>query len=98
MRPEGTPSILTRAPALDRALVDLAAYYRDVLVVQLGAAQRVGLVNVDLAEPIGALARTSSPEATLRRIESVLAARVALEANVAPLLAVESMALALSTG
>ncbi|GAC1326340.1 MAG: DNA polymerase III subunit delta' [Mycobacteriales bacterium] len=87
-----------RRDALDRALVDLAAYYRDVLTVQLGAAQQVGLVNVDLAEPIGALARASSPEATLRRIESVLAARVALEANVAPLLAVESMALALSTG
>jgi len=88
----------TRRDALDRALVDLAAYYRDVLVVQLGAAEPVGLVNVDLAEAIGALARTSSPEATLRRIESVLDCRDALEANVAPLLAVESMALALSTG
>ncbi|MDQ6649239.1 MAG: DNA polymerase III subunit delta' [Actinomycetota bacterium] len=88
----------TRRDALDRALVDLAAYYRDVLAVQLGAADRVGLVNVDLAEPIGILARTSAPEATLRRVESVLACREALVANVAPLLAVESMALALASG
>jgi DNA polymerase-3 subunit delta' len=81
---------------LDRALLDLAALYRDALAVQLGA--HVQLVNEDLADRIGRLARGSSPAATLRRIEAVMACRDALAENVNPLLAVEAMALALRTG
>jgi DNA polymerase-3 subunit delta' len=86
----------TQRDALDRALVDLAAFYRDVLVVQLGAA--VELVNGDLERPLSRLATTTTPEATLRRIEAVLAAREAIGANVAPLLAVEAMAVSLHAG
>jgi DNA polymerase-3 subunit delta' len=36
-----------------------------------------------------------TPEATLRRIEAVLACRTALETNAAPQLAIEAMTLAL---
>jgi DNA polymerase-3 subunit delta' len=82
--------------ALDRALIDLAAFYRDVLVLQLGA--DVDLVNVDLQGPLGRLAESTSPESTLRRIEAILACREAIDTNVAPLLAVEAMAVALHTG
>ncbi len=83
----------TQRDALDRALTDIAAFYRDVLVVQLGA--DVDLVNADLRRTLNAVAGGSSPEATLRRIEAVLACREAIDANVAPLLAVEAMAVAL---
>jgi len=86
----------TSRDALDRALVDLAAFYRDVLQVQLGT--RTALVHADLREQAAVIARATSPESTLRRIDAVLACREALEANVAPLLAVEAMALALRTG
>jgi DNA polymerase-3 subunit delta' len=86
----------TQRDALDRALVDLAAFYRDVLQVQLGTGTE--LVHVDLAEQTAAIARATSPEATLRRIDAVLACRVAVDANVAPLLAVEALALQLRTG
>jgi DNA polymerase-3 subunit delta' len=86
----------TQRDSLDRALLDLAAYYRDVLMIQLGAG--VELVNPDLAGPLQRLAQTSSPESTLRRIEAVLACREAVDTNVAPLLAVEAMALALHQG
>ncbi len=86
----------TQRDALDRALTDLATFYRDVLTVQLGA--RVDLVNGDLGADITGLAARSSPEATLRRIEATLACRAAIDANVAPLLAVEAMALALHRG
>jgi DNA polymerase III subunit delta' len=86
----------TQRDALDRALVDLAAFYRDVLVMQFGAG--VELVNTDLERSLSQLATTSTPEATLRRIEAVLGAREAIEANVAPLLAVEAMAVSLHTG
>ena len=86
----------TQRDSLDRALLDLAAYYRDVLTVQLGA--EVELVNPDLVTSIHRLAQTSAPEATLRRIEAVLACREAVDLNVAPLLAVEAMALSLHRG
>jgi DNA polymerase III subunit delta' len=88
-------STRTQRDALDRALVDLAAFYRDVLVVQLGAG--VELVNADLEHALTTLAAASTPEMTLRRIEAVLAAREAIDANVAPLLAVEAMAVSLHT-
>ena len=79
--------------ALDRALVDLAAFYRDVLVRQIES--DVPLVNEEYRAQVDFLAGAGTPEATLRRIEAVLAAREAVAANVAPLLAVEAMTLAL---
>jgi DNA polymerase-3 subunit delta' len=82
--------------ALDRALVDLTAFYRDVLAVQVGA--NVELTNDEMRPAIEAIAGGSTAPATLRRIEAVLACREAIEANVAPLLAVESMTLSLRSG
>ncbi len=79
---------------LDRALLDLAAFYRDVLATQLGA---VGdAVNEHQRPVIDAAAAVDAPEATLRRIDAVLAARDVIAANGAPLLTVEAMALALA--
>ena len=80
--------------ALDRALLDLASYYRDLLAVQLGA--DVQLVNVDRARELRSSGGT--PEATLQRLEAIMTCRERLEANVNPLLAVEAMAMALRTG
>ena len=40
----------------------------------------------------------STPESTLRRIDAILAARTAIDVNVAPLLAVEAMTVALRRG
>jgi DNA polymerase-3 subunit delta' len=82
--------------ALDRALLDLASFYRDVLAVQVGAS--VELASAGHEREVRALAGGSRPEATVRRIEAVLACRERLEVNVAPLLAVEEMALALTSG
>ncbi|HWB66015.1 MAG TPA: DNA polymerase III subunit delta' [Mycobacteriales bacterium] len=86
----------TQRDALDRALVDLAAFYRDVLMLQLGAP--VDLINGDRAAELAEVAGGSTPEATLRRIEAVLACREAIHANVAPQLAAEAMAVALHRG
>ena len=86
----------TQRDALDRALTDLAAFYRDVLTLQLGTG--VEPVHTDVADSAAAIARSTTPESTLRRIDAVLACREALDANVAPLLAVEAMALALRAG
>jgi DNA polymerase-3 subunit delta' len=79
--------------ALDRALLDLAAFYRDVLVVQLGA--DVDLSSAGHEEELRRLAAASAPESTVRRMEAIMACRERLELNVAPLLAVEELTLAL---
>jgi len=81
---------------LDGALLDLAAFYRDVLVVQLGA--NVELVNHDHLADLRRLADGSTPEATLRRIQAVMRCRERLTLNVAPLLAAEEMTVSLSRG
>ncbi|MFE0513026.1 DNA polymerase III subunit delta' [Streptomyces sp. NPDC058964] len=86
----------TQRDSLDLALTDLTGFYRDVLALQLGS--RVAIANADAEEALGRLARGSSPESTLRRIEAVSACREALDRNVAPLLAVEAMTMALRAG
>jgi DNA polymerase-3 subunit delta' len=78
---------------LDRSMVDLLSLYRDVLVVQLGA--DVDLVNAEHAGTVRSLARDSTPEQTVRRMDAIGEARERLEGNVAPLLALEAMAIAL---
>ena len=90
----------TQRDALDRALIDIAAFYRDVLAQQFdpSGAATLGLVHQDHARQTQTIAANSTPAATLRRIQAVFEAREAIAANVAPLLAVESMALALRSG
>lgn len=82
--------------ALDRALVDLAGFYRDVLIRTLGGS--VAPVHEDLADQVAAAAARWTPESALRRLEAVLACRSAIEANVKPRIAVEAMMLSLWRG
>ncbi|MGV9991101.1 DNA polymerase III subunit delta' [Streptomyces sp. NPDC003374] len=86
----------TQRDSLDLALTDLTGLYRDVLALQLGS--RVAIANADAEDTLERLARGSSPESTLRRIEAIAACRDALDRNVAPLLAVEAMTMALRAG
>lgn len=89
-------STRTQRDSLDLALTDLTGFYRDVLVLQMGSG--VALANEDVRDAVDRIARASTPARTLRRIEAVVACRQALDRNVAPLLAVESMAVALRAG
>ena len=79
--------------ALDRVLTELTSFYRDVLAVQTGAG--AALINAELGEVIAGQARDTTPEATVVRLDAILACRTALETNVAPLLAMESLMLSL---
>ncbi|HEV7710221.1 MAG TPA: DNA polymerase III subunit delta' [Asanoa sp.] len=79
--------------ALDRALVDLAGFYRDVLVRTLSAP--VPPVHTDAVSLAEAAARKWSPDDALRRLEAVLECRTAIDANVKPRIAVEAMMLSL---
>src|SRR6202167_4761342 len=81
---------------LDAALLDLAVFYRDVLMIQVGA--NVELANSDHLDDLRRLALDTTPESTLRRIQAVMKCRDRLPLNVAPLLAVEEMTLSLVRG
>jgi DNA polymerase-3 subunit delta' len=76
--------------ALDRALIDLATYFRDALLAASGAAA-VRPHHPDMTERVGALAAHATPERLLRCIEAVLACREALAVNVKPKFAVDGM-------
>jgi DNA polymerase-3 subunit delta' len=74
---------------LDRALLDLATLYRDILLVQSGSTD--SLINQDLTDQIKKLAVSQSPEKTLKKIEAILKARINLAQNAAPLLLIEAL-------
>lgn len=76
--------------ALDRALIDLATYFRDALIVAAGAGG-VAVSHPDMADRVAALAAHASQERLLRCIEAVLACREALAMNVKPKFAVDAM-------
>jgi DNA polymerase III subunit delta' len=81
---------------LDQALLDLAVFYRDVLMLQLGA--DVELANSDRESDLRQIAAASTPEATVRRLQAIMHCRERLTLNVAPLLAVEDLTLSLVEG
>ena len=81
---------------LDSALLELAAFYRDVLMVQVGA--DVELANSDRFDVLLRLASGATPESTLRRIQAVMKCRERVTQNVAPLLAVEELTISLMRG
>ena len=81
---------------LDQALLDLAVFYRDVLMLQVGA--DVELANGDRSADLQSVAAASTPESTLRRLQAIMHCRERLTLNVAPLLAVEDMTLSLVEG
>jgi DNA polymerase-3 subunit delta' len=74
---------------LDRVLVDLLAWFRDVLVLQHEAP--VELVNEEMRPDLARMADETNASDTLLRIGAIRDARQALSMNVAPQLAMEAM-------
>jgi DNA polymerase III subunit delta' len=83
----------TQRDALDRVLIDLAGFYRDVLRRQTG--RSVGSAHPEVADAVERVADLLTPPGALRRLDAVLACREALELNVKPRIAVEAMAASL---
>ena len=75
---------------LDRALIDLATYFRDALLMSSGAGD-IAPNHPDMSDRIAAIAAHASPEQLLRCIEGVLACREALATNVKPKFAVDAL-------
>jgi DNA polymerase-3 subunit delta' len=79
---------------VDRGLMDLVSVYRDALTLQIGAG--VAIVNEEIRGDVEGLARATTPEDNLRRIDAVFEAREQmLEFNVPALLALESLMMGL---
>lgn len=95
-RRQKSRSTRAQRDALDRALLDLAGFYRDVLAQQWHAPIRP--IHNDVLSMTNAAAQRWTPESTLRRLESVLECRTAIDANVKPRIAVEAMMLRLWKG
>ena len=81
---------------LDRDLLDLMSFYRDLLAAQSRA--NVELVNAEMSREIELIAAAGSPESAVRSMEAIVNARERIDANVAPLLAVEELLLGLKVG
>ncbi|MGO4445388.1 DNA polymerase III subunit delta' [Mycobacterium sp. 2YAF39] len=76
--------------ALDRALIDLATYFRDALLVSSGAGD-IAPNHPDMSDRVAAMAAHAPPDKLLRCIEAVLDCREALDTNVKPKFAVDAM-------
>ena len=74
---------------LDAALLDIATFYRDVMMVQAGAND--GLINKELESQITTYAANTKPHTTINKINAIMAARTNLGHNAAPLLTVEAL-------
>jgi DNA polymerase-3 subunit delta' len=82
---------------IDRGLMDIMSVYRDAIMLQAGGAG--DLVNEEVRDKVADLARRSTAEENLRRIDKIFAARnQMMEFNTTPLLALESMMVSLKVG
>jgi DNA polymerase-3 subunit delta' len=79
--------------SIDRSLLDLASFYRDVVALQLGSTS--DLINEELRHEVATMAQETTGEMSVRRLDAIFAARVALEGEVAPVLALESLMISL---
>jgi DNA polymerase-3 subunit delta' len=74
---------------LDRALLDIATLYRDILLIQSNSLDSI--INTDLISEITKIAESTTPEATLTKLEAIMSARTNLSHNAAPLLTIEAL-------
>ncbi|MCV0334544.1 MULTISPECIES: DNA polymerase III subunit delta' [Microbacterium] len=81
---------------IDRVLTDLQSLFRDVVMVQFG--QGDDLINSELRTELSDLASAWSETRTLVVLDHLAETRQSLERNVAPLLALESLLVTITSG
>ncbi|MDA0259625.1 MAG: DNA polymerase III subunit delta' [Actinobacteria bacterium] len=74
---------------LDRALLDIATLYRDILLIQSNSPDSI--INTDLVSEMRKIAESTEAEATLAKLEAIMSARTNLSHNAAPLLTIEAL-------
>lgn len=81
---------------IDRVLTDLQSLYRDVVMVQFG--QGGDLINRELQAEITAVADAWPTSRTLVVLDDIAQTRAALDRNVSPVLALESLMVTVASG
>ncbi|KIP92189.1 DNA polymerase III subunit delta' [Microbacterium sp. MEJ108Y] len=81
---------------IDRVLTDLQSLFRDVVMLQFGRDDE--LINRELREDLAALAAAWPETRTLVVLDHLANTRQSLERNVAPLLALESLLVTVTSG
>jgi DNA polymerase-3 subunit delta' len=75
--------------SIDGALLDIATFYRDVMMVQAG--NDGAIINTDIRDEIMKYASTHPHHTTIDKMSAIMAARVNLAHNAAPLLTCEAL-------
>ena len=75
--------------SIDGALLDIATFYRDVMMVQSGNTDSV--INTDMCEQIESYASNSPSHSTINQINAIMEARENLAHNSAPLVTCEAL-------
>ena len=75
--------------SIDGALLDIATFYRDVMMVQSG--NNEAIINTDIADQIAQYASTHPKYSTIDKMAAIMDARVNLAHNAAPLLTCEAL-------
>ena len=74
---------------LDGALLDLATFFRDVMMIQAGSTE--SLINTDITGQLTEYAHKTTPHSTVRKVNAIMKARTHLSFNAAPLLTCEAL-------
>ena len=75
--------------SIDGALLDIATFYRDVMMVQSGNTD--SMINTDMREQIESYAANSPSHSTINKINAIMEARENLACNSAPLVTCEAL-------
>jgi len=75
--------------SIDGALLDIATFYRDVMMVQSGNSE--SMINTDMREQIESYALSRPSHSTIPKINAIMDARTNLAQNAAPLVTCEAL-------
>jgi DNA polymerase-3 subunit delta' len=75
--------------SIDGALLDIATFYRDVMMVQSGNTE--SMINTDMREQIESYATKHPASSTISKISAIMEARINLAHNAAPLVTCEAL-------
>jgi DNA polymerase-3 subunit delta' len=75
--------------SIDGALLDIATFYRDVMMVQSGSSDAI--INTDMIDAINAYAAKHPSHSTINKMTAIMEARTNLAHNAAPLLTCEAL-------
>jgi DNA polymerase-3 subunit delta' len=75
--------------SIDGALVDLATFYRDVMMVQSGSTE--ALINSDLSREVATYSANAPASSSIKKLNAIMESRTLLAMNAAPLATCEAL-------